>query len=54
MNALTIFALAAAFFAIAIGFATIIGESGYSFDLRKKGFRKKAPNYGRRESDLKA
>lgn len=54
MNPLSIFALIAAAFSLVIGFATILGESGYSFDLRRRRSRRRAKDGrigGRREED---
>jgi hypothetical protein len=39
MTAMTIVALVGSLFAVGIGFATIVGEGGYSFDMRKKNRR---------------
>lgn len=54
MNALSIFALIAALFSLVIGFATILGEAGYGFDLRKRRARRRGRDGrlgGRREDD---
>ena len=53
MTAMTIVALVGALFAVGIGFATIVGEEGYKFDLRKQGRRKTKDgrNGGRRAED---
>jgi hypothetical protein len=56
MTAMTIVALVGALFAVGIGFATIVGEEGYRFDLRKKGRRqsKDGRHGGRRAEDRAA
>ncbi len=53
MTAMTIVALVGALFAVGIGFATIVGESGYEFDLRKKSRRQARDGRkgGRRKGD---
>ena len=54
MNALSIFALIAAAFSLIIGFTTVLGESGYQFDLRKRRTRRRGRDGrvgGRREED---
>lgn len=56
MTAMTIVALVGALFAVGIGFASIVGESGYEFDLRKKSRRngKDGRAGGRRAEDRAA
>lgn len=55
MTAMTIVALVGALFAVGIGFATIVGEEGYRFDLRKKGRRKnKDGRHGGRRAEDRA
>jgi len=54
MSALTIIALVAAMFSLAIGFATVLGESGYAFDLRRRRSRRRGRDGrqgGRRTED---
>lgn len=54
MNPLSIIALIAAAFSLVIGFATILGEAGYSFDLRRRRSRRRSRDGrigGRREED---
>lgn len=54
MSPLTIIALVAAMFSLAIGFATVLGEAGYSFDLRRRRSRRRGRDGragGRRSDD---
>jgi hypothetical protein len=53
MSFMTIAALTGSLLALAIGVASIIGEGGYSFDLRRRNGRRKDSNRlgGRREND---
>ena len=56
MTTLTIVALLGSLFAVGIGFATTVGESGYRFDLRKNSRRKAQDGRGggRRAEDRAA
>ncbi len=55
MTAMTIVALVGSLFAVGIGFATIVGEGGYSFDMRKKNRRtSKDGRLGGRRADDRA
>lgn len=56
MTTLTLIALFGSLFAVGIGFATIVGEAGYGFDLRKKNRRtaKDGRAGGRRAEDRAA
>lgn len=53
MSTMTIVAVVASIFALAVGGATIIGD-GYHFDLRGKKDRRGKRGGGRREADLRA
>ncbi len=52
MSIMTIVALIASIVALTIGTASIVGETGYRFDLRRKRRRKDGDRLGgRREAD---
>ena len=48
---MTAFALIGSLSALAIGFASVLGEGGYSFDLRRKNRRKDSNRVGGRRFD---
>ena len=56
MSFMTLVALIGSFIALAVGFASILGETGYGFDLRRKSSRRKdgARAGGRRSDDRAA
>ncbi len=54
MSSITVIAVIFSIFALVIGFSTVLGESGYKFDLRRRRSRRRGRDGrtgGRREDD---
>lgn len=54
MASITVIAVVFSLFALVMGFSTVVGESGYKFDLRRRRSRRRGRDGrsgGRRESD---